>query len=236
MLNQEIQTILENAGKTGWVVEPEAKKLLSLAGLNVPRFTWATGWDQALQFAHAIGYPVAVKVVSPDILHKSDVRGVMVGIDTDEKLSAAFHHFSTLRGFAGMVVEEMVSGVELIIGAKVDYQFGPVILLGIGGTGVEIYKDTCLRMAPLDQKEAEIMIKSLKARQLLEGHRGSKPVCVSALTHMLAGFSDLVMQLEDHIESVDLNPVMCSADTCVIADARIMLHSKHAATAAGREP
>ena len=65
MLSKEIQTILEDAGKTGWVVEPEAKKLLSLAGLNVPRFTWATGWDQALQFAHAIGYPVAVKVVSP---------------------------------------------------------------------------------------------------------------------------------------------------------------------------
>jgi acetate---CoA ligase (ADP-forming) subunit beta len=226
MLNKEIQNILEAAGKTGWVVEPEAKKLLSLAGLNVPRFTWATRLDEAQQFAHTIGYPVVVKVVSSEILHKSDVGGVVVGIDADEKLSAAFQRFSKLSGFAGMVVEETVSGVELIIGAKVDYQFGPIILLGIGGTGVEIYQDKCLRMAPLQQGEAETMIKSLKAHQLLEGYRGSKPVCVSALTLMLDAFSDLIMQLEDHIESIDLNPVMCSVDTCVIADARILLHSK----------
>ena len=123
-----------------------------------------------------------------------------------------------------MMVEEMVAGVELIIGAKVDNQFGPVILVGMGGTGVEIYHDTCLRMAPLQQKEAESMIKSLKAYQLLEGYRGSEPVNVSALTGMITAFSDLIMQLEDFIESVDLNPVMCSQDNCVIADARIVLH------------
>lgn len=221
-----MQDILRAAEDAGWVVEPEAKKLLSLAGLHVPRFAWATGLDEALQFAHTIGYPVAVKVVSPEILHKSDVGGVVVGIDADAKLSAAFQRFSTLRGFAGMVVEEMVSGVELIVGAKVDYQFGPIVLVGIGGTGVEIYKDTCLRMAPLEQREAEAMIKSLKAHQLLEGYRGSEPVHIAALTRMLADFSHLIMQLEDYIESIDLNPVMCSADKCVIADARIMLHAK----------
>jgi len=226
MLNQEMQKILEAAEQTGWVMEPEAKTLLSLAGLNVPRFTWATGSDEALQFAHTIGYPVATKIVSPEILHKSDVGGVVVGINTDEALKATFQRFSTLPGFSGMVVEEMVSGVELIIGAKVDYQFGPILLLGIGGTGVEIYQDTCVRMAPLEQGEAEEMIQSLKAHQLLEGYRGSKPVLLSALTRMLVDFSALVMQLQDHIESIDLNPVMCSAETCVIADARIMLHAQ----------
>jgi hypothetical protein len=223
MLNQEMQNILAAAGETGWIMEPDAKRLLSLAGLKVPRFTWATGWDDALHFAHTVGYPVAAKVVSPEILHKSDVGGVVVGVDTDESLKATFQRFSTLPGFAGMVVEEMVSGVELIIGAKVDYQFGPIVLLGIGGTGVEIYQDTCVRMAPLEQGEAEAMIKSLKAHQLLEGYRGSKPVRLSALTRMLVDFSNLAMQLQDHIESIDLNPVMCSADACVIADARIML-------------
>jgi len=226
MLSKEMLDILDAAKDAGWVVEPKAKKLLSLAGLNVPRFAWATRPDEALQFAHTIGYPVAVKVVSPEILHKSDVEGVIVGIDADEKLSTAFQRFSTLRGFAGMVVEEMVSGVELIVGAKVDYQFGPIVLVGIGGTGVEIYKDTCLRMAPIEQREAEAMIKSLKAHQLLEGYRGSEPIHVSSLTRMLADFSELLMRLEDHIESIDLNPVMCSADTCVIADARIMLRSQ----------
>jgi len=226
MLSQKIHAILKAGEKTGWIIEPEAKKLLSLAGLNAPRFKWTTRFDDALEFAHSIGYPVVAKVVSPEILHKSDAGGVVVGVASDEQLGAAFQRFSTFQGFAGILVEETVSGVELIIGAKVDNQFGPVILLGMGGTGVEIYHDTCLRMAPLKQKEAESMIKSLKAHQLLEGYRGSKPVNVSALSGMITTFSHLIMQLEDYIESVDLNPVMCSSDNCVIADARIVLRSK----------
>jgi len=226
MLSQKIHAILKAGEKEGWIVEPEAKKLLSLAGLNVPRFKWTTKLAEALEFVHSIGYPVVVKVVSPEILHKSDVGGVVVGVASDEQLNAAFQRFSAFQGFAGIIVEEMVSGVELIIGAKVDKQFGPVILLGMGGTGVEIYHDTCLRMAPLKQKEAESMIKSLKAHQLLEGYRGSNPVNVSALTGMIITFSALIMQLEDDIESIDLNPVMCSADNCIIADARILLRPK----------
>ena len=184
MLSQKIHAILKAGEKTGWIIEPEAKKLLSLAGLNVPRFKWTTKLDEALEFVHSIGYPVVVKVVSPEILHKSDVGGVVVGVDSDEQLNAAFQRFSTFQGFAGIIVEEMISGVELIIGAKVDNQFGPVILLGMGGTGVEIYHDTCLRMAPLKQKEAESMIKSLKAHQLLEGYRGSNTgECISTDWH-----------------------------------------------------
>jgi acyl-CoA synthetase (NDP forming) len=223
MLNQDILTILKTGEKRGWIIEPEAKKLLSLAGFKVPRFKWTTGLDQALEFVHSIGYPVVVKVVSPQILHKSDVGGVLLGVDSDEKLGEAFQRFSSLRGFAGIIVEETVSGVELIIGAKIDNQFGPVVLLGIGGTGVEIYKDSSLRMAPLKQKEAESMIQGLKAHQLLKGYRGSKPVNLSLLIDMIATFSDLIIQLEDYIESIDLNPVICSSDNCVIADARIVL-------------
>ena len=226
MLSQKIHAILKAGEKAGWIVEPEAKKILSLAGLNVPRFKWTTKLKEALEFVRSIGYPVVVKVVSPEILHKSDVGGVVVGVASDEQMGAAFQRFSTFQGFAGIIVEEMISGVELIIGAKVDIQFGPVILLGMGGTGVEIYHDTCLRMAPLKQKEAESMIKSLKAHQLLEGYRGSKPVNVSALTEMITSFSNLIMQLEDYIESIDLNPVMCSSNSCIIVDARIVLHPK----------
>jgi len=117
----------------------------------------------------------------------------------------------------------MVSGTELIVGAKIDYQFGPVILLGMGGTGVEIYRDVTLRMAPLSPKDAESMIRCLKAHQLLEGYRGAKPVDLKGLERLLLVFSGLVMDLEEFIESIDLNPVMCSPAKCVIADARIML-------------
>jgi len=122
-----------------------------------------------------------------------------------------------------MLVEEMVAGIEVIVGAKVDYQFGPVILLGMGGTGVEIYRDVALRMAPLAQKDAESMVGCLKARPLLDGYRGEEPANVKEIIRMLMTFSGLVMDLEPEIESIDLNPVMCSSTRCVVADARIML-------------
>lgn len=223
MLKKAMKNILSSSRELGWVLEPEAKRLFSLAGMNIPRFTWATALEEALRFAEEIGYPVVAKIVSPRALHKSDVGGVVVGINNEVTLGETFHRFSGFEGFAGMLVEEMLSGVELIIGAKVDYQFGPVILLGIGGTGVEIYRDTSLRMAPLNQQDVDAMLKDLKARPLLEGYRGSEPVNVGELSRMLIAFSDLVMELEGLIESIDLNPVLCSSNKCVVADARIML-------------
>ena len=117
----------------------------------------------------------------------------------------------------------MDSGTELIVGAKIDYQFGPVILLGIGGTGVEIYQDTTLRMAPLNQQDVDYLINGLKAGQLLKGYRGSEPINLPALGSLIMTFSALVMEIENWIESIDLNPVMCNAKRCVVADARIML-------------
>jgi acyl-CoA synthetase (NDP forming) len=148
---------------------------------------------------------------------------VAVGIDTDRELTETFTRFSQVEDFAGVLVEEMVSGLELIVGAKIDYQFGPVILLGIGGTGVEVYRDITLRMAPLRERDVESMIKDLKASRLLEGYRGSEPINRSELTRLLITFSKLVMDLEEFIESIDLNPVICSSTACVVADARIML-------------
>jgi succinyl-CoA synthetase beta subunit len=223
VLSQKIQNILNQSQKYGWVLEPDAKRLLASAGIVVPEFSWAATVDEALDFAHEHRYPVVAKVVSPEVIHKSDVGGVVLGINDDTYLTDTFNRFSTLKGFSGMLVEQPVSGFELIIGAKVDYQFGPVVLLGIGGTGVEIYRDTVLRMAPLKPEDAETMIRGLKAHQLLEGYRGSKAIDTVELTRLLIAFSELVMKMEPHIESVDLNPVMCSADECVVADARIML-------------
>ena len=226
MLKKQISDILLSSKGPGWVLEPDAKRLLSMAGLMVPRFTWTTSLTKVISFAEEIGYPVVAKIVSSHILHKSDVGGVVVGINNDKELTKAFDHFSTLKGFSGILVEEMLTGVELIAGAKIDYQFGPVILLGIGGTGVEIYQDTTLRMAPLKEIDVTSMVKSLRACQLIEGYRGSEPVNVKELTHLLMNFSHLVMELEGFIESIDLNPIICFADKCVVADARIMLNAK----------
>jgi acyl-CoA synthetase (NDP forming) len=223
MLTEEIKEILRASRELGWVLEPEAKRLFSIAGFDVPKFMWTKEAGEAVRFAQEIGYPVAAKVVSPRVLHKSDVGGVLVGIGSDEKLTETFGRFSRLEGFAGLLVEEMLSGVELIVGAKIDYQFGPVVLLGMGGIGVEIYRDTTLRMAPLKRKDVESMLKDLKAYPVLEGYRGSKPVNLAKLKGMVVAFSSLVMDIEGFIESIDLNPVLCSSRRCVVADARIML-------------
>ncbi len=226
MLNKETDAILARSEEYGWVLEPEAKRILALAGLDTPRFKWALTVDEAIGFAHAVGYPVAAKLVSPQALHKSELNGVVLGINTDAQLRETYARFSQFPQSRGMLAEEMVDGVELIIGAKIDFQFGPVILMGIGGTGVEIYKDTVLKMAPLQETDVALMIQELKGRPLIEGHRGAEPVDINALTHMLMSFSDLVMALEDQIESIDLNPVMASSKRCVVADARIMLKSQ----------
>jgi hypothetical protein len=164
-------------------------------------------------------------VVSPKIMHKSDVQGVQPGIPDAEGLRNAYDRFGRLPGFEGMLVAEMLSGHELIVGAKVDFQFGPVILLGIGGTAVEIYKDTLTRMAPLKTHDVESMLACLRGGRLLTGHRGFAAVNIPKLTEMMLAFSDVVMGLADRIDSIDLNPVFCSPERCTVADARILLAS-----------
>ncbi len=225
MLKKSLRKVLSASQEQGWVMEPECKQILKDIGISVPKFRVVTEWEEALGAAEDIGYPLVCKVVSPAVIHKSDSGGVMVGIDSQRKLKSAYQKLKQLDGFRSMLMEETVCGVELIVGAKNDYQFGPVILTGIGGTGVEIYQDTSIRMAPITSKNIESMLRELKAYQLLEGYRGSTHVNLKKIKDLLLSFSDLVLELEDVFESIDLNPVMCSQQTCVVADARIMLGS-----------
>jgi acetate---CoA ligase (ADP-forming) subunit beta len=226
MLSTEIADIIAAARTEGWVLEPEALRLLGAAGVSVPRFAWAKSKTHALEAAAGIGYPVVAKVVSPQVMHKSDVQGVQPGIPGAEDLTNVYDRFSRLPGFEGLVVAEMLSGRELIVGAKVDFQFGPVILLGIGGTAVEIYNDTATRMAPLKARDIESMLACLRGSRLLTGYRGCAAVNIPKLTKMMLAFSDLVMELGDRIDSIDLNPVFCSPERCTVADARIVLASE----------
>jgi succinyl-CoA synthetase beta subunit len=225
MLSAEMLTILENAQTTGWILEPQAKRLLALAGVAVPDFSLAATAAEARTAADRIGYPVVAKVVSAAIVHKSDVDGVVVGIEDAVRLDAIFDRFSALDGFAGLLVEEMLPGTELIVGSTVDDQFGPVILLGIGGTGVEIYQDTAIRMAPITEKDVDSMVAGLKGAELLYGFRGDEPISIPELTRLMLSFSALVVDLDDKFASIDLNPVKCTGTRCVVADARIMLGS-----------
>jgi acyl-CoA synthetase (NDP forming) len=218
-----MKDLLRSAQSYGWVMEPFAKQLFALAGMDVPQFTWARSRDEAISFARKVGYPLVLKIVSPQVIHKSDVGGVAVGINDDVKLTNAFNRMSKVDGFSGVIAEEMVKGIELIVGATMDEQFGPVILLGLGGTTTEIYRDISLAMAPLCEADVVKMIQCLKAVPLLEGFRGSEKVNIEALKELVIRFSEFVMDLGDTMESIDLNPVMCSAERCVIADARIMV-------------
>ncbi|HBJ75567.1 MAG TPA: acetyl-CoA synthetase [Syntrophaceae bacterium] len=223
MLKKEIRDILEKSKKWGWVLEPDAQKIFSLYGFKTPKYAVATKAAQAVSMARQIGYPVVAKIVSPDVVHKSDVQGVVVGIKDDETLVRTITRLSRIDGFVGMLIAEMAKGIELIVGAKNDFQFGPMILLGMGGVGVEIYKDVSLRMAPLKTRDADHMIQELTARKLLTGYRGSEPINLNALKKTIVTFSHLMMDMQDVVESVDLNPVMCTAKSCIVVDARIML-------------
>ncbi len=223
MINSQFDDIVKKSTEWGWILEPDAKQIMHAEGLAIPRFVCAETAKEARDFAHTIGYPVVAKIVSPTVMHKSDVHGVEIGIDTDEELTRAFERYSTTEQFHGMLVEEMIYGIELIIGASIDYQFGPMIVMGLGGTAVEIYGDVSLRMAPLVENDVLSMVQGLKGRPLLEGYRGSNSVNMGELTRLLIRFSDLVMKLEPSIDSIDLNPVLCTVDSCIIADARIVL-------------
>ena len=223
MLNPQAEAIIANGRARGWLTEPEAKRLLGCYEIPVPDFRVARSSAEAATAAIELGYPLAAKVVSPQIVHKTEVQGVALGLSDEAAVKAVFARFETLPAFEGMLIEPMVSGVELIIGAKNDEQFGPVILLGIGGTGVELYGDTAIRMAPLSDKDIPAMVKRLKGRQVIEGFRGRPGVDMASLTKLMRAFSQLAMDLADDFESIDLNPVMGNSEGCVVADARVML-------------
>ena len=223
MLNKTAAAILEESKKYGWVLEPDAKRLFAAAGFDVPRFEWVRTADESVAAGDRIGWPVVAKIVSRDVIHKSDAGGVEVGIEGPEAMREVFGRFSGIKGFEGVLVEEMLPGMELIVGGKIDRQFGAVVLVGIGGIGVEIYKDTAIRMAPVTEDNVESMIDDITAGSLLRGYRGSAGIDIPGLKRLIAGFSTLVMEMAGEIESVDLNPVLCTEERCVIADARIIL-------------
>lgn len=227
MLDEQIQTILDRSQAYGWVLEHHAKQILAGEGIAVPESHLATRASEATDIAKKIGYPVAAKIVSPAVVHKSDVDGVTLDIRTDEQLKAVFQRYTRHEAFTGVLIEQMLSGIELIVGGKVDTQFGPVVLLGIGGTGVEIYRDTALRMAPINEKDVASMVNCLTGGAILKGFRGALGIDMQALTDLIISFSEFFVKWAPQIASIDLNPVICSAEGCTVADARMILMSKN---------
>ena len=223
MLEKKTEDIIEKSRSLGWVLEPDAKKIMKSSGFDIPDNILTNSFEQANQFMKDADGLVVAKAVSKQILHKTEYNAVVTGITSSEFLKTQMDRLQQLDGCENILIEKMVQGIEIIIGAKNDFQFGPVIVFGIGGTSVEIYNDTAIRMAPLTQPDVLSMVESLKAKNIISGYRGEAGVNISSLTHLLVEFSSLVMELQADIESIDLNPVICTKDKCIIADARIIL-------------
>lgn len=222
MLKKSYSDIVEKSRPLGWMLEPDAKALMRLEGLDIPDFVLTRSFETGEQFLKTADGPVVAKAVSKKILHKTEHHAVVTGISSRDHLKMEMDRLQKLPGCETILIEQMIQGIELIIGAKNDFQFGPVIVFGIGGTAVEIYNDTAIRMAPLMPNDVSSMVASLRAKEVISGYRGSEGVNLKALTRLMVRFSHLIMKLEEIVESVDLNPVICTRERCVIADARIM--------------
>ena len=222
MLN--LKSILKDSKSRGWVLEHHAKQIMGEAGLPLAPSVVTTEVKGAKAFFASLGgRAVVAKAISPGILHKSEHGAVVVGIKDETELEFAMAKLLALPDVLGILVEEMVEGLEVMVGSKNDQQFGPVVLLGLGGTAVEVYNDTAIRLAPMAPKAVVSMVDSLTAAPLFRGFRGAHGVNMEALARLVVDFSHLVMELEPWYESIDLNPVICGPKACTIADARIML-------------
>jgi acetyltransferase len=208
----------------------DAMEVLSEYGLVVPRMAFAETGPEAAAVADEIGYPVVVKISSPDILHKSDIGGVRLGLSSASEVERAFEEVvSAARRFMpsalimGVTVDQMVpAGKEVILGMAKDPDFGPMLMFGLGGIYVEVLKDVAFRIAPLNRREATSMISEIRAYQLLRGVRGEEPADIDGIVDSLLKLSQLVTDFPEIIE-MDVNPlmVMTSGKGVVAVDSRI---------------
>jgi acyl-CoA synthetase (NDP forming) len=196
--------------------------LLEKYGFKLLPYVLAKTEEEAVAAAKRIGYPVAMKIVSPDVEHKTDIGGVKVNIKNEEVLRHSFRDILQAgRGkkVDGVLVQKMArKGVELIIGGKKDPQFGHMIVLGLGGIYVEIFRDISARICPLVAPDVEEMVSELKVHPLLEGARGKKPINKNALQQLILRVCRF-MRTED-LKEMDLNPVVFDENGCDIIDAR----------------
>ena len=192
------------------ITEELSKKILKNYGVKVPPFALATSAEDAAKQAKKIGFPLVMKVVSPQILHKTDVGGVKVGLENVNDVKKTFNdmygRLSKKKGVdvKGILLEKMVpKGVELIVGIQNDSQFGPVIMVGLGGIMTEVMKDVAFRMLPITTSDAKSMINELKGSKLLKGFRGSAPIDLNMVAKMLVQIGKLGTENADYINSID---------------------------------
>jgi acyl-CoA synthetase (NDP forming) len=224
--------ILDQAKKGGRSIltEFESKKILKQVGISVVETKMAKTQKEAVSFSQRMGFPVALKINSPDIVHKSDSGGVKLSLNNAAEVKKAYDEI--LRkvkkqhpeaAVHGVSVQKMIRpGTEVIIGTSKDPQFGPVIMFGLGGILVEILKDVSFRVIPVERKDAQEMIQEIKGFPLLQGYRGKEPASVPALVEMILKISKFIEE-NPQIKELDLNPIFAYRNKAVAVDARIVL-------------
>ncbi len=221
-----VTSILQGASKEKRdLLLPEAMEALQACGIAVAEYGVVHGKENLPQALEKTGFPAAMKVISPEISHKSDVGGVVLGIDSLKKAEETYGKMRAtgLGNISGVLVQKMISaGKEIILGAKRDPSFGPVLLFGVGGIYVEVLKETSIRVAPINRSEAEEMIFELRGSGILKGVRGERPSDIDAIIEMLLRLSQMMIEFPQ-IEGIDINPVMALEKGAIAADARILL-------------
>jgi acetate---CoA ligase (ADP-forming) subunit beta len=212
------------------LLETEAKELLREYGIPVPDFKLIKSEDEIVGLAKEINFPIVMKIVSPDIIHKTEAGGVKVGIKDEKEAKTAYQEiiykvkkYKKEAKISGVITYSMIpQETEIIIGMMKDPCFGPTIMFGLGGIFVEILKDISFRILPLEERDAEEMISEIKGYQILKGIRGETPKDVKSIRDVLMKISQLVME-NPEIKEIDLNPVFVFNEGLQVVDARMIL-------------
>jgi acyl-CoA synthetase (NDP forming) len=223
---ERARSVLAQADDT--LTEREAKQALACYGVPVVEERLAAGADEAAAAARSLGYPVAIKVESPEIPHKTEAGVVRLAIADERALRAAYaevmaaaRRVASEEEIRGVLVQPMAQGVEMLVGARVDPVVGPVVVVGSGGVLVELVEDSVAALAPVSVEEAHAMLRRLKGWRLLEGYRGAPPADAAALAGTVARVSEFAADFAHEIEELDVNPVMCSPGRVLAVDALI---------------
>ena len=227
-----VRRLLDTAkaeGRTS-LTAPEGKELCDLYGIPVPREGLARSADDAVRLAEGMGFPVVMKIVSPQILHKTEAGGVLVGVPNADALRDGYktimeraRAYDPKAELIGVQVQQMVTGgTEVIVGSITDQSFGKLVAFGLGGVLVEVLKDITFRLAPVTREDALSMLDGIQAADMLKGVRGGKPVDRAALADLIVNVSRLVDEVPEIVE-LDLNPVFAREDGAIAADVRVVL-------------
>ena len=212
------------------LTEFESKRILKQAGISVVETKLAKTQKEAVSISQKIGFPVALKIASPDVVHKTDSGGVKLSINSVAEVKKAYDEIlkKVKRQYPhavvhGVSVQKMIRpGTEVIVGTSKDPQFGPVIMFGLGGIFVELLKDVSFRVIPVEQRDAQEMIKEIKGYPLLQGYRGKEPANISVLVEIILKISKLIEE-NPQIKELELNPIFAYRNKAVAVDARIIL-------------